>query len=637
MAVILAVCLALAALWSIASARYTTHGPDFQPDHILRVSERVFPVACVTRPSTLVNGTSPGPTLYLKEGQPTWVRVYNDLETKNTTMHWHGLSQSTAPFSDGSPQASQWPIKPGEYFDYEIRPNVGEAGTHFYHTHVGFQAVSATGPLIVLEKDGKSPPYTYDEERILFISEHYNKTDDMIETELLRPFDVVRWTGDPTTILMNGNSFPGMTANDTDTPEPWVMPDPSLMESCGPDVIHVEPDKTYRMRSIGGPALNLVTMGIEDHDELSVMAADAKYTKLAQTDRIQIASGQRFDFLLHTKSEDELRRLGKNVFWIQMESRYRPMNVSSYALLSYNVTSSDLAFNQTTDLSRPEEKPLTLPNKVYDWLEYVLEPLEPNGFPTADKVNRTVVLTSLQLFRKEGVYAAVSNHTWTETNQHRGATPYWKQEHQPGTPYLIDIYKRGDDAIPDLETTVQEHDGWDPDLNVYVARVGEVIDIIMINQPNGLDIGFDLHPWHIHGGHIYDLGSGPGTYNATENEERLKGYNPVIRDTTMLYKYTPWQYVGEGKNMTDQGWRAWRLHVQDPGVWMVHCHTLQHMIMGMQTVWIMGNASEIRGAGTPDGLEGYLTYGGDAYGNASHDPFVQHHFEDETQQVLQFQ
>lgn len=363
---------------------------------------------------------------------------------------------------------------------------------------------------------------------------------------------------------MNGNSFPGMSANETDTPEPWVMSDPSLVSSCGPEVIQVEPGKTYRMRIIGGPALNLVTLGIEDHQDLSIMAADGKYTKLAKSERIQIASGQRFDFLLHTKAEDELRRLGKSAFWIQMESRYRPMNVSSYALLSYNTT-SDLAFNQTTDLVPPEQQPLSLPNKVYDWLEYVLEPLEPNGFPTADKVDRTVVLTSLQLVVKEGVYAAVSNHTWTETNQHRGNTPFWKGGHQGGTPYLVDIFRRGDKAIPDYETTVLKHGGWDPDLNVYVAKVGEVIDIVIVNQPNGLAIGFDLHPWHIHGGHIYDLGSGPGTYNATANEEKLKGYNPVIRDTTMLYKYTPGQYVGENKNFTDQGWRAWRLHVQDPG------------------------------------------------------------------------
>lgn len=83
--------------------------------------------------------------------------------------------------------------KPGGYFDYEIWPKIGEAGTYFYHSHVGFQAVSATGPLIVDEMYGKSPPFTYDDERIMFISELYNKTDSMTETELLRPYDVVRW------------------------------------------------------------------------------------------------------------------------------------------------------------------------------------------------------------------------------------------------------------------------------------------------------------------------------------------------------------------------------------------------------------------------------------------------------------
>jgi hypothetical protein len=59
------------------------------------------------------------------------------------------------------------------------------------------------------------------------------------------------------------------------------------------------------------------------------------------------------------------------------------------------------------------------------------------------------------------------------------------------------------------------------------------------------------------------------------------------------------------------------------------------MIMGMQTVWVMGNASEITRGVLPESLEGYLNYGGDAYGNASYDPIVQHHFQDGLQQILQ--
>lgn len=52
------------------------------------------------------------------------------------------------------------------------------------------------------------------------------------------------------------------------------------------------------------------------------------------------------------------------------------------------------------------------------------------------------------------------------------------------------------------------------------------------------------------------------------------------------------------------------------------------MIMGMQTVWVMGNASQITRGIPPDLVGGYLTYGGEAYGNASHDPVVKHQYKD---------
>ena len=58
---------------------------------------------------------------------------------------------------------------------------------------------------------------------------------------------------------------------------------------------------------------------------------------------------------------------------------------------------------------------------------------------------------------------------------------------------------------------------------------------------------------------------------------------------------------------------------------MIHCHTLQHMILGIQTVWVMGNASEITRGNTPDLVSGYSTFGGSAYENATYDPLVNHH------------
>jgi L-ascorbate oxidase len=53
--------------------------------------------------------------------------------------------------------------------------------------------VSAAGPLIVEENLNEAPPFTYDDERILFLSELFNKTDSMVENELLKPLSVVQW------------------------------------------------------------------------------------------------------------------------------------------------------------------------------------------------------------------------------------------------------------------------------------------------------------------------------------------------------------------------------------------------------------------------------------------------------------
>jgi len=160
------------------------------------------------------------------------------------------------------------------------------------------------------------------------------------------------------------------------------------------------------------------------------------------------------------------------------------------------------------------------------------------------------------------------------------------------------------------------NNGLDPVTSAFPAQVGEVLEIIIQNTAADAN-GLDVHPWHAHGGHYYDIGSGNGTYNATANEEKLVDYSPMKRDTTMLYLYEKTTPSG-----TDAGWRAWRLRVQDPGVWMVHCHILQHMVIG--------NETEVLGKVPRPEVEGYLTYGGSVNENESHAPNVVHYFDDWT-------
>ncbi|KAH7067175.1 L-ascorbate oxidase-like protein [Paraphoma chrysanthemicola] len=488
-----------------------SHNDSFTPDYLLRVTYENHTVACEQRMSALVNGSSPGPVIHLTPSKTTWVRVCNDMDTYNTTMHWHGLSQRTAPFSDGSP-VSQWPIKPHDCYDYEIAPEADDAGTYFYHSHVGFQAVSATGPLIV--EDEGPPPYEYDEERIVFLQDYFNKSDDTIEHGLTAtPFV---WSGETKAVLLNGVGVAtGRNAG---------------VGGCELPIIDVEPGKTYRLRFVGSTALSMVALGIDGHSKLDVIGADGHYTKPYTVDHMLVGSGQRFEVLLCTKTAQELGN--QTDFYIQLETKDRPAVYTGYGVLRYSKAEPVIT-------TFPSAKPLTLSNATYDFLEYALEPLAPNGFPSASEVTRRVYINNVQIAQSTTIWQ-LNGLNWTEN----------LPVNNP--PYLVDIYQNGPEAMPNY-TAALSNGGWDPYTLMWPAKLGEVIEIIIENTGSLVNAngGFDYHPFHLHGGHFYDCGSGNGTYDAAANEEKLKDYNPVLRDTTNLYRYQEKSTAGK-----EEGWRC---------------------------------------------------------------------------------
>lgn len=68
------------------STRFHIHDANFQPDYVLVAAAKNISYNCHSRYSVLLNDTSPGPPLYLKEGQTTWVRAYNNVADQNLTV-----------------------------------------------------------------------------------------------------------------------------------------------------------------------------------------------------------------------------------------------------------------------------------------------------------------------------------------------------------------------------------------------------------------------------------------------------------------------------------------------------------------------------------------------------------------------
>jgi iron transport multicopper oxidase len=103
-----------------------------------------------------VNGSSPGPTLRMPLGSRAEVMVINELGDDVTAVHWHGLSQRGSPFADGALGVTQCgvPFAPAgaNHMLYAFTPN--RAGTFWYHGHYGGQYPDGLYGALVVDDGG---------------------------------------------------------------------------------------------------------------------------------------------------------------------------------------------------------------------------------------------------------------------------------------------------------------------------------------------------------------------------------------------------------------------------------------------------------------------------------------------------
>jgi len=98
------------------------------------------------RMATTINGSLPGPTLRMREGDTVTIRVTNRLAV-DTSIHWHGI---ILPYQmDGVPGVSFPGIAPGDTFTYQFK--VVQSGTYWYHSHSGMQEQTGLYGSIVID------------------------------------------------------------------------------------------------------------------------------------------------------------------------------------------------------------------------------------------------------------------------------------------------------------------------------------------------------------------------------------------------------------------------------------------------------------------------------------------------------
>jgi FtsP/CotA-like multicopper oxidase with cupredoxin domain len=128
---------ALAALnWKLPYAFGETRMPAVLSGKEFELTIDTIPVNITgrSRLATAVNGSMPGPTRRLREGDPVTIAVTNRLK-ESTSIHWHGMRIPAE--MDGVPGLSFAGIEPGKTFVFRFPVN--QSGTYWYHSHSGFQ------------------------------------------------------------------------------------------------------------------------------------------------------------------------------------------------------------------------------------------------------------------------------------------------------------------------------------------------------------------------------------------------------------------------------------------------------------------------------------------------------------------
>ncbi|KAI8079310.1 multicopper oxidase-domain-containing protein [Thamnidium elegans] len=496
-----------------------------------------------------INGQFPGPTIHVQTGDEVEILVRNQMDHFNTSLHYHGIRQIGSTEADGVPGVTQHPITPGN--SYTQRFTVSQqAGTYFYHAHVGLQDDSVQGSFIVYESDTANPqkvatgellqagPYQYKKDLLLQLSEWWHE--DLDSRQAYYTSNSFTFDHGSDSILINGRTVHNPTAAGNSD------------KSCqGYTTFDVEPNTTYRLRVIGANSFRTLALAVKQHN-LTMIEVDGELIHPYQTSFLEITPGQRFSVLLKTGDHPvgSTFAIGTSYLWRQ---RGRGVTENGFGYIRY--------VNPTAATSEKEKYYVDLPlfpkMDEPDWLWHNLKPLADRD-PILDETDvRTIHLHTSTMKMPDNTTRYLINHRHISMQSNAN---------------LVENF-----ASFQNQTYSAASDQYNEALGTYRLSHNEVVDLVFQNTKNAIG-GCLLHPWHTHGHSHYVIASGAGSYEHEVDKDIRNFENPLYKDTTVVYPSIPTE------DTDGCGWTKVRLLADNPGFWAVHCHITTHMLQGKMII-----------------------------------------------------
>lgn len=256
------------------------------------------------------NGKSPGPVLRFKEGEEVTINVTNNLDT-STSIHWHGL---ILPYQmDGVPKISFPGIEPGETFTYRFP--IVQSGTHWFHSHSGFQEPDGAYGSIVIEPK-KKEPFRFDRDYVVQFTDKHPHSGKRIMRNLKMSADYynrkqqtlgdffsdVKEKGFDATVSdrLDWGSM-RMMASDIEDVQGFTP----LINGKGPDQNWTgifKPKERVRLRFINSSAMTYFDVRIPGL-KMTVVASDGNHVQPVTVDELRIGVAETYDVIVRPKED----------------------------------------------------------------------------------------------------------------------------------------------------------------------------------------------------------------------------------------------------------------------------------------------------------------------------------------------
>lgn len=512
-----------------------------------------------------VNGESPGPTIFANEGDWISVQVNNFLPVP-ITIHFHGILQQGTPWADGVPGITQYPIPTGSSYTHTFK--VEQFGPAWYHAHFkGYASDGIYGPIYVKPAENRSRPYHLvtqaDTELSLLLTLESSPitifADDLFDDSLDGFYaNMQRLQIEPVCtrgILVNGMGriqCPDFSSFNSTNSWGCLVDDDSadigLIDHCEPTDTEV-----YMMQTENRPwqYINVINAGGQyvkafsiDAHELIVIAVDGVFVVPRKGEQLQIPPGSRVTILVRTNK-------GQGKYKIRFAAIKCTQIMEGFGVMSYDILND-----------QRETKGKNVPSNLLHDSSLVYQDIRGNLLNNATSIQLHTLVPYTEKLKHKGV----STHTFRLFMNRTGSITFsmFKNgallpvEYETEEPILIKVMRNNRENT--TASTSLHHD----------IKNGDIVDIVLDNFRKY------HHPIHLHG-HLFHLinYSDSNVFPYDNVDSAIRAGHIFDFDNAPCFDLV---LIPPG------GHAVIRFTANNPGVWLLHCHNLSHMLGGMGAV-----------------------------------------------------